>query len=746
MELRVTDRALLIGVGEYQSLPALPTASSDTRDLAEVLADPSIGGYYVNELTEVRSAPLAEAVRGFLSAAASDDRQLIYFACHGLSRDDDYYLAASDTDLDQVHETAISLKSLLNWTGKSHARATLIILDTCNSEGLQVEPIARLSNVYASSRVAFIHSSRTQDQYSAPSGRKTIMIEALTDALGRGRADTNADGVVGIHELYSYLSTRIGSDKTSRSNSLEMFLTGPDFPVTTSLSREVAKDSTGQTSTDMGALRPYQRDAVKAIETAISSGHSKVAIEMATGTGKSAVIATLIYRFMNTNATGRVLYLTDRTVLKVQMNAVLGSMEMDDGLTVRDICPVYTGFSSLEPFASGSPNLLPAHDVYISTIQALTTLFKKQRQSLSDLFDLMIIDGISLGQTQRGPVKVWQETVSHYDAIKVFVSSTPNTMPSEGAGYLAFRYDLQRAIRDGVLVDPSTAVLRAQARAWPRFDRSDSTHGHRRVFLSHAAEDVDRARTIANQLRAAGVDAWFKDENSQAPRDLKKEILAEIKSSEVLIVLLSSAWLNSPEVREEVDAALERRGIEIVPAIIGDCAIPRKFADRGVVDVTHDIDGLLRRLQASVELDFDALNPGSFEGLIRELLTRLNFRIDEVSPAARAGHDFIATYHDAYDFADSVTYVVEAKFAKRDRPSVRSVQQLAEIVTSTAGSKRGMLVTSGYLTSVAMHSIDDINRNVNRLRVIDGPQLKSLLLLHPDLITKYFRISEGRGG
>jgi hypothetical protein len=124
----------------------------------------------------------------------------------------------------------------------------------------------------------------------------------------------------------------------------------------------------------------------------------------------------------------------------------------------------------------------------------------------------------------------------------------------------------------------------------------------------------------------------------------------------------------------------------------------------------------------------------------------LNFRIDEVSPAARAGHDFIATYHDAYDFADSVTYVVEAKFAKRDRPSVRSVQQLAEIVTSTAGSKRGMLVTSGYLTSVAMHSIDDINRNVNRLRVIDGPQLKSLLLLHPDLITKYFRISEGRGG
>lgn len=65
-------------------------------------------------------------------------------------------------------------------------------------------------------------------------------------------------------------------------------------------------------------LRPYQVNALKALQAAVKAGNQRFLFEMATGTGKTLTSAAVIRLFLRSDNANRVLFLVDRIELENQ--------------------------------------------------------------------------------------------------------------------------------------------------------------------------------------------------------------------------------------------------------------------------------------------------------------------------------------------------------------------------------------------------------------------------------------------
>ncbi len=95
-----------------------------------------------------------------------------------------------------------------------------------------------------------------------------------------------------------------------------------------------------------------------------------------------------------------------------------------------------------------------------------------------------------------------------------------------------------------------------------------------KVFLSHASADKDPfVRAFAERLVAAGIQVWLDEWDLRAGDSLPREILDNIADSESVVVVLSTAAVGRPWVREELDSAKYQQVTEgkgLIPVILGD--------------------------------------------------------------------------------------------------------------------------------------------------------------------------------
>lgn len=82
---------------------------------------------------------------------------------------------------------------------------------------------------------------------------------------------------------------------------------------------------------DHPRLRPYQKDANAAVETAIAERKRSLLVAMATGTGKTFTCVNQIYRLMKAGVARRVLFLVDRRALAAQAVRSFSSFEVEPG-------------------------------------------------------------------------------------------------------------------------------------------------------------------------------------------------------------------------------------------------------------------------------------------------------------------------------------------------------------------------------------------------------------------------------
>jgi len=244
------------------------------------------------------------------------------------------------------------------------------------------------------------------------------------------------------------------------------------------------------TPNDHPLVRPYQLEANNAVEHAIADRKRHMLVAMATGTGKTFTMVNQIYRLMKANVAKRILFMVDRRALAAQAVRAFASFEAEPGLKFDKIYEVYSQKFHREDFDEDEgfdPKVLPASYllepkpghafVYVCTIQRMTiNLFGREAtfetrdeddnedEETLDIpihaFDLIVADECHRGYTAK-ELALWRETLDHFDAIKIGLTATPAAHTTTYFKDLVYRYEYERAIREGYLVDYDAVTIKS---------------------------------------------------------------------------------------------------------------------------------------------------------------------------------------------------------------------------------------------------------------------------------------------
>ena len=240
-------------------------------------------------------------------------------------------------------------------------------------------------------------------------------------------------------------------------------------------------------------LRAYQIEACQAIEQAIAQRKHQMLVAMATGTGKTFTLVNQVYRLMKSGMGRRVLFLVDRRVLAAQAVTAFAAFEPEPGRKFNQIYEVYSQRFHREDFDEDvkfDPNVLPASYllepklghafVYVCTIQRMTiNLLGRQavlglgNENLDEdadhldipihAFDVVIADECHRGYT-TAELSVWRTVLDHFDAVKIGLTATPAAHTKAYFRDVVYRYDYERAVREGYLVDYNVVKIDSDVR------------------------------------------------------------------------------------------------------------------------------------------------------------------------------------------------------------------------------------------------------------------------------------------
>ena len=248
-----------------------------------------------------------------------------------------------------------------------------------------------------------------------------------------------------------------------------------------------------RSSTCYPKLRPYQIEASQAMEQAISRQKRQMLVAMATGTGKTFTLVNQVYRLMKSGVARRILFLVDRRALAAQAVRSFASFEPEPGLKFDQIYEVYSQSFFRDDFEADEnfdPKVLPSSYllnpqpghafVYICTIQRMTiNLFGRgsilaptDEPSEDDAekldipihaFDAVIADECHRGYT-TAELSIWRNTLEHFDAIKIGLTATPAAHTTAYFKEIVYRYNYERAVREGFLVDYDVVTINSEVR------------------------------------------------------------------------------------------------------------------------------------------------------------------------------------------------------------------------------------------------------------------------------------------
>lgn len=143
----------------------------------------------------------------------------------------------------------------------------------------------------------------------------------------------------------------------------------------------------------ISGLRPYQREAIAAVEDAITAGQRHILLAMATGTGKTRVAIALMYELLRAKRFRRILFLVDRNALGRQTLDALSNTETAGLLNFDQVFPI-ADLKSKFPEATDR--------VQVATVQSMISRVFQDAENgrpSPGTFDLIIVDEAHRGYT-----------------------------------------------------------------------------------------------------------------------------------------------------------------------------------------------------------------------------------------------------------------------------------------------------------------------------------------------------------
>jgi hypothetical protein len=267
-----------------------------------------------------------------------------------------------------------------------------------------------------------------------------------------------------------------------------------------------------------------------------------------------------------------------------------------------------------------------------------------------------------------------------------------------------------------------------------------------RVFLSYASSDRAAAKAIVERLRSQDLNVELDIDELHPGEHWAESIRTAISASSYFLILLSRDSVRSPWVAHgvEVFKELQSRGVTFIPVLLDDCDVPPFLWMYQRFDLRDEknIDKLAELLSFTPEIDFEQLSPPTFEQLVVDLLQKLGFVNLQVDASqGNQGIDAVVEFRqrDPFGVETCDVYMVETKFYRHSRAGLSELRKLAEYAKNDPKIDKVLLVTNGNLTSVALDWVNNAPKMTGiSVRVIDGTELKRLLLHNTDLVSKYF--------
>lgn len=296
-------------------------------------------------------------------------------------------------------------------------------------------------------------------------------------------------------------------------------------------------------------LRPYQRLANEAVESAIADGKRQMLVAMATGTGKTFTTVNQAYRLLKSGVSKRILFLVDRRALAAQAVRAFASFEPEPNQKFDKLYEVFSNRFQKEDFGEEDAfdskvmpreyllDPKPKHVfVYVCTIQRMAVSIMGRQAVFSDdgddiepdaeqlpipihAFDTIIADECHRGYT-ASEQSVWRGVLDHFDAVRIGLTATPASHTTSYFKEVVYRYTYDEAVRDNHLVDWDLVKIKSDVRINGIFLREGETVAN--VDPVSGAEQLDN---LEDEREFTSTDI----ERKVTSPDSNRKILLELK-------------------------------------------------------------------------------------------------------------------------------------------------------------------------------------------------------------------------
>lgn len=183
------------------------------------------------------------------------------------------------------------------------------------------------------------------------------------------------------------------------------------------------------------SVRPYQAEAMRALDHALELRKRRFLMELPTGTGKTDLICLYLKRLFQAGWAERVLFLVDRDQLAKQ------ALE-----AIQDILSSHSSYWLRPGMARQEQQI---------TVALLQTMIGRVDEYTAGYFDVVIAD-----ECHRSIYGAWQTALTKFDAVHIGLTATPANYIERNTyefyqcepGKPDFSYPIQDAFREGYLV------------------------------------------------------------------------------------------------------------------------------------------------------------------------------------------------------------------------------------------------------------------------------------------------------
>lgn len=247
-----SGRALVIGIGEYDSLSSLGSAPVyDAEDVVSLLTNANHGGYLAENVHLLRNADasrpaIVDALKKLAGDAQAGDTVVVYFSGHGAQRlsgsNEGTYLCPPEFDTYRPQETGIEAEELSELLNQISAERLLVVIDACHSGAAArvkgpAEDLTKWGfagprlDALAQGKGRVIISSSASDETSYILGihRNSLFTHFLVKGL-QGDVGDRSDGLIRVLDLFHYLAENVPTTRNSQ-NPVLTTRTQDNFPI-----------------------------------------------------------------------------------------------------------------------------------------------------------------------------------------------------------------------------------------------------------------------------------------------------------------------------------------------------------------------------------------------------------------------------------------------------------------------------------------------------------------------------------